>query len=156
MLNKKRVLSVSFENQLTDLISSLPSLMKSSHESEDEEEQFSWPDMMDSCEGLTVELRLPPPQPFFDRRSSLSSVLHLDGVLSRGRSHSPDQAASGRREVLRSVNMTQSMPSQLSSRTLHNRCVGFSLSSSMECRGVQGKNLRQARVQEFEQLLDEL
>ncbi len=145
--------SPSIERCLTDMIR-LPSLEQQlPHVIEEEDDASVSLQTKDTCE----QLRLPPPLPFFDRRSSAPpSLLRMDGSLSRGRSISPDRAAARPgRQFLGAVNMSQSMPNFHSSRSLHNRGVGYLLATS-ECGGAEGKHLRQTRVQEFEQLLDDL
>jgi hypothetical protein len=152
--DSKATSSDSIESQLANMLGQLPSLLQPSHVNKHDDDESAVMESLDTCE----ELRLPPPLPFFDRRSSAPpSLLRMDGILSRGRSHSPDRTV-GRpgREILRSMNMTQSMPSLQCSRSLHNRGVGCSLSKSSECGGGMVKHLLHARVQEFEQLLDDL
>jgi hypothetical protein len=112
---------------------------------------------LDACE----DPRAPPPLPYpnqYDRRPSAPpALLRIDGFMLRGRSHSPGKAE-GRpgRELLRAKNMTQSMPNFHSTRSLHNRSVGLSLSKSSECEGGRGKSLLHTHALEFEQLLDDI
>ncbi len=101
------------------------------------------------------ERRLPFPKPSFDLSSPPPSLLSIDQVLSRARSQSPKRAE-GVRELFRTRNMTQSLPSFHTSRSLHNRGVGVLLSDSSECGDGKGKNLIHTRAQEFEQLLEGL
>ena len=108
---------------------------------EAETEEFS-----DDDEGDDV---LPPPKPYYDRKSAL---LPSQGLLPR--SSSSQSLRNKAREFLQSKCMTQSMPNLQSSRSQHNRVIGNSLesrSSSSPC-ARSGSN----RIAEFDVLMEDL
>ena len=109
------------------------------------------------------ESDLPPPIPFFDRRSNAtaSAPMLMQGILSRARSNSPNRGAYGDRprgrDVLQARAMTMSMPNLHSSRSTHNRGIGYSvLSNAGESGGLKGKQSLSARIEEFDSLLEDL
>jgi hypothetical protein len=108
------------------------------------------------------ESRLPPPMPYFDRRThaAASAPTLMQTVLSRARSSSPRRGASDTpkgEEMRQARAMTQSMPNLYSSRSMHNRGLGYSvLSKVSECGVKQGEKASLVRVQEFETLLEGL
>ena len=111
---------------------------------------------------ITDESRLPPPMPYFDRRiyaaSPAPSLIH--GVLSRARSSSPCRRSPHEprgRVLCHGGAMAQSMPNLHSSRSMYNRCIGYSmLSSASELGDKQGEQANRARVAEFDALLEGL
>ena len=141
-------ISDSNEHQLADMLDHLPPL--------DTNENGSYlVEILDECE----EPKLPPPLPFFSRRSSAPpSLLHMNDFTSSGSTHYLDTAQGfpriPGRGLLGARNMTKSMPNLHNSRSSLNRCIGSSLSENSDCRGGKGKQLRHSRAQEFEQLLD--
>jgi hypothetical protein len=107
----------------------------------------------------------PPPMPYLDRRTNAtaSAPILLQGILSRARSSSPNRdicgapRAVGRRDVLQSRVMTQSMPNLHNSRSTHNRGIGCTLlSNTAECGGGRAKEVLRARIDEFDSLLEDL
>ena len=102
--------------------------------------------LLELMEDICEETRLPPPLPYFARRLSAPPThLYMDEVVSSGGAPSLDNGRSGR-EFLRARNMTQSMPNFRNSRSLHNRGVGFSLSSASEFRDMKSKHLFHTRA----------
>ena len=106
---------------------------------------------------------LPPPMPFFDRRTNAtaSAPTLMQGVLSRARSSSPNRedacGAPRGQEVLQARTMTKSMPNLHSSRSTYNRGIGCSvLANTAECGGNRGKQLLRSRIEEFDALLEDL
>ena len=108
------------------------------------------------------ESNLPPPLPFFDRRTNaaVSAPVVLMGVLSRARSSSPNRGAYGAprgRDIFQNKAMTMSMPNLHSSRSTHNRSIGYSnLDNAAACGGNQGKQDLRSRIEEFDTLLEDL
>ena len=117
---------------------------------------------VDYDSGDNCESDLPPPMPYFDRRTNAtaSAPVLLQGVLSRARSSSPNKSTCGvsrRRDVMQTRAMTMSMPNLHSSRSTYNRGIGYSvLSNNTECGGNAGKNVMRSRIEEFESLLEDL
>jgi hypothetical protein len=110
---------------------------------------------------------LPPPKPYFDRRTNAtaSAPMLMQGVLSRARSSSPNRDTCGasravdRRDVLQSRVMTQSMPNlHNNSRSMYNRGIGCTvLSNTAECGGGRTKKqVLRTRIDEFDSLLEDL
>ncbi len=115
-------------------------------------------EVCDSCY-TNEESNLPPPMPFFDRRTNAtaSAPMLLQGVLSRARSSSPSRGALGGRDLLQSRAMTLSMPNLHGSRSTYNRGIGYSvLANDTECALYQGKQSLRSRIEEFETLLEDL
>uniref|UniRef100_A0A7S0QZY8 Uncharacterized protein n=1 Tax=Cryptomonas curvata TaxID=233186 RepID=A0A7S0QZY8_9CRYP len=108
------------------------------------------------------ESNLPSPLPFFDRRinATASAPVVLQGVLSRARSSSPNRGACGAprgRDIFQARTMTVSMPNLHSSRSTHNRGIGYSyLDNAADCGGNQGKHDLRSRIEEFDTLLEDL
>ncbi len=108
------------------------------------------------------ESNLPPPMPFFDRRTNAtaSAPMLLQGVLSRARSSSPNRGTCGvlrGRDLFKTKAMTMSMPNLHSNRSMYNRGIGHSaLDSVAECGGNQGKQVLRSRIEEFDTLLEDL
>jgi hypothetical protein len=109
------------------------------------------------------ESDLPPPVPFFDRRANAtaSAPMLMQGVLSRARSNSPKRGALADRprgrDFLQAKAMTVSMPNLHSSRSTHNRGIGYSVLSNKGESGVLGgKQSLTARIEEFDTLLEDL
>jgi hypothetical protein len=117
-----------------------------------------------SCDSTTEtheseESNLPPPLPYFDRRThaAASAPMIMQGALSRASSSSPTRGASRRRDVFQAKAMAMSMPNLHSSRSTHNRGIGYSvLSSVAECGRKPGTRDLCARIEEFESLLQDL
>ncbi len=141
----------SIELPLADMLGSMLSLDRQrSHIRGNEDDESA---LVETCEDSAEEPGQPPPLPYYDRPPSApTSFLNIKGVMPRGRSHSPERTEGQYgRELLRAGIMTKSMPNLHSSRSLHNRSVGISLSKSSESRSGKRNFLH---VQEFEQLLD--
>ena len=117
----------------------------------------------DKCE-INEESDLPPPIPFFDRRTNAtaSAPVLLQGLLSRARSSSPNRGACGAptrrgRDVFQTKAMTMSMPNLHNSRSTYNRGIGYSVLSNLaECGGNAGKQVLRSRIEEFDTLLEDL
>ncbi len=107
------------------------------------------------------ETFLPPPMPYFDRRTNAtaSAPMLMQDTLSRARSsYSPESDTTPRgREILQARTMTKSMPNMHTSRSAHNRGIGYSvLSKTAECGGNRGNQVLRSRIEEFDALLENL
>ncbi len=86
------------------------------------------------------ESNLPPPLPFFDRRvrATASAPKIMQKMLSRAILSSPTRGGTKGRDILQARPMATSMLNLYSSRSTHNRGIGYSvLTSVMECGGKQ-------------------
>ena len=111
---------------------------------------------VDDNEDIGVESEMPLPKLNIERMRTVPLTLLSDGMLSRGRSQSPQKSDRDLKSRLKSANMTRSMPNfQSNHRASHNRCLGESLAS--ECRRSQSdaRLLAMSRVDEFSRLLGE-
>ncbi len=117
-----------------------------------------------SCDGTTEaydigeESNLPPPLPYFDRRThaTSSAPMIMQTAISRV-SSSPSNEGKRGRDILQSRAMAMSMPNLHSRRSTYNRGIGYSvLSNAAECGDKQGKRDLRARIEEFESLLEDL
>jgi hypothetical protein len=119
--------------------------------------------------GDSEESNLPPAMPFFDRRTNTtaSAPMLLQRVLSRARSSSPsrgncqcgdpNELSNKGRDILQTRAMTMSMPSLHTSRSAHNRSIGYSfLFNVAEFGGDQGMQALRSRIDEFDTLLGDL
>jgi hypothetical protein len=150
MVNSNTTSPDSIELPLADMLGSMLSLdMQLSQTRGNEDDESA---LVETCEDSADEPGQPPPL-YYDRPPSApTSLLKIKGVMPRGRSHSPEKTEGQYgRELLRAGIMTKSMPNLHSSRSLHNRSVGISLSKSSESKSGKRNFLH---VQEFEQLLD--
>ncbi len=150
---KLSAMKLPFENKLVGMLADLD--VKPADEQEPDSNEVV------ECDGNSEESILPPPMPFFDRRThaTASAPMLLQGVLSRARSSSPNRGAgaSGGRGILQARAMTMSMPNLHSNRSTYNRCIGYSvLANDSECGGNRGKQALRSQIDEFETLLEDL
>jgi hypothetical protein len=160
---KATKIQVQYEDRLAGMHAQLD--VKSTH-------QLEWEEP--SCDGTTeaddpnengYESILPPPMPYFDRRTNAtaSAPMLMQSILSLARSVSPDKGAGvapraiGGRDIFHARAMTKSMPNLHNSRSTHNRGIGCTvLSNTAECGGTRAKQVLRARIDEFDALLDDL
>jgi hypothetical protein len=120
-------------------------------------------EVCDNSHDISEESNLPPPLPFYDRRtnstSSAAPVL-MQGIMSRARSSSPNRGAPRGaprgRDIFQSRAMTMSMPNVHSNRSTYNRGIGFSDLDNVAEWGGQGKQALSSRIDEFDSLLEDL
>ncbi len=111
---------------------------------------------------LASEARLRSPVPYVSRQAhfAASAPLLVQCILPRARSSSPRSRAPDAprgRELRNARVMAQSMPNLFSSRSMHNRSVGYCmLSLASESGDAKGAKESRERVKDFEALLEGL
>jgi hypothetical protein len=105
-------------------------------------------------EDAEVPSGMPPPQNFEGRSSAPAKLVMMHNLIERRHSGAGEGLGLKiNRPDLISKQMTRSMPNLHSSRTLHNRSMGFSLNAVQEnCRASDSAS----HVLEFEKLLQDI
>ena len=98
---------------------------------------------------------LPPPKPYFDRDARQNKPFVQPITLARARSSSPLRNRA--KDFWNSRNMSNSLPTLLSSRSIHNRSLGQLLNAdNAGYEGSEVKPTRCSRIEEFDALLESL
>ena len=103
------------------------------------------------------EETMPFPKPYLGHSGSFADSFDARRIVTRSASLSNLKEESTAKELLRTSGMAQSLPNMHSSRSIHNRVVGFALLSKPSESGNDDKvRTLHTRIQEFDLILEEL